>query len=81
SAQALASLQAGVVNEVQAWLDTKTGARPLLVVPTEYFGTQTSQYRTRLAQQVTPKATMFWSGREVISPTIPLGDLTAAKSA
>ena len=81
SDQALASLQAGVVNEVQAWLDTKTGARPLLVVPTEYFGTQTSQYRTRLAQQVTPKATMFWSGREVISPTIPLGDLTAAKSA
>lgn len=81
SDQALASLQAGVVNEVQAWLDTKTGARPLLVVPTEYHGTQVSQYRTRLAQQLTPKATLFWSGREVISPTIPLGELTDAETA
>ncbi|MFB7893700.1 beta-N-acetylglucosaminidase domain-containing protein [Microbacterium sp. NPDC056044] len=79
--QAMATAHAEMVNKVQAWLDTKPGARPLLVVPTEYFGNSVRDYRTRLVQLMTPKATIYWTGPAVISPTITQTDFNSAKTA
>ena len=79
--EGLATAQAELVNKIQAFLDAKTGARPLLVVPTEYFSTRSTVYRTRLVQLLTPKATLYWSGPEVISPTITESDFADAENA
>ncbi|MFB6610853.1 beta-N-acetylglucosaminidase domain-containing protein [Agromyces sp. NPDC056379] len=79
--EGLATAQAELVNKIQAFLDAKAGARPLLVVPTEYFSTRSTVYRTRLVQLMTPKATLYWSGPEVISPTITESDFADAEDA
>jgi beta-N-acetylglucosaminidase/Glycosyl hydrolase family 20, domain 2/FG-GAP-like repeat len=80
--QPLAAAQAAVSNFVQSqFIATHPGAAPLLIVPTEYFGNQTSGYRTRFDALLTSAATVFWTGPQVISPTITGADLTAAASA
>jgi hypothetical protein len=80
--QPLAAAQASVSNFVQSqFIDTHPGAAPLLVVPTEYFGNQVSGYRSRFDSLLTPAATVYWTGPQVISPTITDADLTAAASA
>jgi hypothetical protein len=59
---------------------THPGMAPLRTVPTEYNGLDPSDYKKRLAQLVDPDIHMYWTGPQVVSPTISDSDLTAARA-
>ena len=77
-----AAAQTSVVNYVQQqFIDTHPGAKPLIIVPTEYSGDQTTAYRTRFDDVLTPRAQIYWTGPAVVSPTIKVSDVTATQRA
>ena len=77
-----AAAQTSVVNDVQQnFIDTHAGALPLLTVPTEYYGDQTSAYRTRFDDLLSGKVQIYWTGPGVVSPTITVADLAATQKA
>uniref|UniRef100_UPI0013CF4BF3 beta-N-acetylglucosaminidase domain-containing protein n=1 Tax=Fodinicola feengrottensis TaxID=435914 RepID=UPI0013CF4BF3 len=53
----------------------------LIAVPQEYAGTGSSTYRTRFAALTPPAVTFFWTGPQVVSPTISGTDFSQAQSA
>ncbi|HJP76456.1 MAG TPA: beta-N-acetylglucosaminidase domain-containing protein [Pseudonocardiaceae bacterium] len=76
-----AAAQAYVVNYVyNNFIATHAGAK-LLTIPGEYAGDQSSTYRTRFGQLIPGAVTMFWTGPQVISPTITAADLSSAQQA
>ncbi|MFC9692477.1 beta-N-acetylglucosaminidase domain-containing protein [Kribbella sp. NPDC056951] len=80
-ASPLGAAQAHVVNDVyDRFVKTHPGAR-LLTVPTDYWGTGTTPYRTRFAALIPTDVDIFWTGREVVSPTITTDDAAAASAA
>ncbi|MDQ2737113.1 MAG: beta-N-acetylglucosaminidase domain-containing protein, partial [Actinomycetota bacterium] len=77
-----AAAQTSVVNYIQQqFIDTHVGAKPLIAVPTQYAGDQTSAYRTRFDDLLTPKAHIYWTGPQVVSTTIKVSDITATQQA
>ncbi|WP_117210387.1 beta-N-acetylglucosaminidase domain-containing protein [Allorhizocola rhizosphaerae] len=77
----LAAAQAHVVNHVyQNFIRPRPDTR-LLTVPTDYAGNHISAYRTRFAQLIPADVTMFWTGPQVVSPTITANDLAQAQQA
>ncbi|WP_328994830.1 beta-N-acetylglucosaminidase domain-containing protein [Kribbella sp. NBC_01245] len=78
---ALADAQTHVVNHVYANFITKRTGAKLVTVPTEYWGTGSSPYRTRFAERIPADAPIFWTGREVVSPTITASELAQAEQA
>ncbi|WP_344313323.1 beta-N-acetylglucosaminidase domain-containing protein [Fodinicola feengrottensis] len=59
---------------------THSGGK-LIAVPQEYAGTGSSTYRTRFAALTPPAVTFFWTGPQVVSPTISGTDFSQAQSA
>jgi beta-N-acetylglucosaminidase/Glycosyl hydrolase family 20, domain 2 len=77
----LAAAQAHVLNDVyNRFILAHPGTR-LVTVPTEYWGTGGSTYRTRYAQLIPAEVDIFWTGRDVVSKTITSADLDAASAA
>jgi hypothetical protein len=77
----LAAAQAHVVNHVYTnFITTHAGAK-LLTVPTEYWGTASSTYRTQFSAAIPAAVPMFWTGPQVVSPTITVNDLNQARQA
>ncbi|HEX6447778.1 MAG TPA: beta-N-acetylglucosaminidase domain-containing protein, partial [Streptosporangiales bacterium] len=80
-ASPLAAAQAHVVDYVHDhFIATHDGAR-LVAVPAEYWGDAKSAYRTRFAALIPSDVTVFWTGPQVVSPTITRADLDSASAA
>jgi hypothetical protein len=80
-ASPLAAAQAYVINYVNNnFIATHPGAR-LITVPAEYAGDSASTYRTRFARLIPNSVTLFWTGPQVVSPTITASDLSQAQQA
>jgi hyaluronoglucosaminidase len=78
----LAAAQADVTNFVQReFIETHPGASRLVTVPTEYWGTERTTYRERFDELLSTKVDIYWTGPAVVSPTITVDDLAAAKEA
>lgn len=80
-ASPLAAAQAHVIDYVyDNFVRTHDGAR-LITVPAEYWGDGKSAYRTRFAESIPSDVTVFWTGPQVISPTITRADVDGASAA
>ncbi|MET7668372.1 beta-N-acetylglucosaminidase domain-containing protein [Micromonospora luteifusca] len=78
----LAAAQAGVTNLVQhEFIEKRPGASRLVVVPTEYWGMTPSPYKSRFDELVSTEVDLYWTGPEVVSPSITEDDLRAAQKA
>ncbi|MFE9451260.1 beta-N-acetylglucosaminidase domain-containing protein [Streptomyces sp. NPDC006739] len=73
---AVGRAQADLLNKVRRqFLAPRTGAAPLITVPTEYDGARASAYKTALAGGLDRDVTVMWTGPLVVSPS-----LTAAQA-
>lgn len=80
-ASPLAAAQAHVVNDVyNRFVKTHPGAR-LVTVPSQYWGFDRSAYKTRYAALIPADVDIFWTGPEVVSPTLSTQDAAAASAA
>lgn len=76
-----AAAQTYVVNYVEThFVASHPGAR-LSTVPGEYWGDGPSAYRTAFAAGIAADTGIFWTGPEVVSPTITRSDLDQASAA
>jgi hyaluronoglucosaminidase len=48
--------------------------RSLIVCPTHYHGYGDEEYITRLGRGIDPRIDLFWTGRQICSPTLDLSD-------
>jgi hyaluronoglucosaminidase len=74
--------QAQLLNAVQAGLkahDPK--ARPLIMVPTEYYDAKESKYKAALRKNLDSTVVVQWTGTDVVPPAISTGDARAATKA
>ncbi|MFI5731364.1 beta-N-acetylglucosaminidase domain-containing protein [Kribbella sp. NPDC051587] len=81
-ASPLAAAQAHVVNDVyNRFIKTHPGAR-LVTVPTDYWGnaSQRPPYRARFAELIPTDVDIFWTGSEVVAPTITTEDAATASA-
>lgn len=77
-----AAAQTSVVDYVQQqFIDTHPGALPLITVPTEYYGDQSSTYRTRFDDLLAAQVQIYWTGPAVVSPAIKVADIAATQQA
>lgn len=68
---AVGRAQADLLNKVQReFLGTRTGASPLITVPTEYDGARASTYKTALAGRLDRDVRVMWTGPLVVSPAL-----------
>ena len=51
-----------------------TPDRQLIVCPTVYYGCGDEDYLARLGRAIDPRIDLFWSGRQICSPTLDLPD-------
>jgi beta-N-acetylglucosaminidase/Concanavalin A-like lectin/glucanases superfamily/Glycosyl hydrolase family 20, domain 2 len=80
-ASPLAAAQAYVVNYVyDHFVRTHDGAE-LKTVPAEYWGNHHSAYRTQFAKLLYQDVSIFWTGPQVVSPTITRSDIDDASAA
>ncbi|MEV1329486.1 beta-N-acetylglucosaminidase domain-containing protein [Micromonospora costi] len=78
----LAAAQAGVTNLVQReFVEKRPGASRLVAVPTEYWGMTRTPYKNRFDELVSTEVDLYWTGPQVVSPSITEGDLRAARDA
>jgi hypothetical protein len=78
----LAAAQADVTNAVQAELiERRPGASRLRTVPTEYWGTDESTYRSRFDELLSPEVDIYWTGPQVVSRSITNADFDRARAA
>ena len=54
------------------------GTSPLIMVPTEYAGIESSPYRDRLARDLPDEMLVGWTGRDVVVGEVTRADLDAA---
>jgi len=77
----LAAAQAGVTNVVQTeFIEARPGATRMVTVPTEYWGMAPSPYKERFDALVSTEVDLYWTGPEVVSPSITAADLQAARA-
>lgn len=80
--QAAGVAQARFLNGVQAYLTAKLPtARPLIVVPTEYYDAKDSPYKAALRKDLDPRIVLQWTGTDVVPPAISIPDAKAATKA
>ncbi len=66
-----AAAQAYVINRIQReFVEARDTAKPLIVVPTDYWQPGTTPYRARFADLVDAKVVVYWTGDGVFSRTI-----------
>ncbi len=63
------------------FLRPRAEAGPLVVCPIEYHGTHASPYRETLGARLEPEVVLWWTGPEVVSPTVAAADAEAARAA
>ncbi|WP_405897756.1 beta-N-acetylglucosaminidase domain-containing protein [Streptomyces sp. NBC_00727] len=80
--RAAARAQARVVNGVARHLaERHPGARPLSVMPTEFYQDGTTEYRTALAGELADGVEVAWTGVGVVPRTITGTELAQARAA
>jgi hyaluronoglucosaminidase len=80
SAEAAGKAQADVINQVQTgFLDHLDGARPLTIVPTEYYDVDDSPYKTVLRERLLRAIGVMWTGTAVLPSKITVEDAAAAE--
>lgn len=62
----------------EAVLQVRRPGAELLVVPTDYAGTQASEYRTAFAAGLPDEALVWWTGRDIVVGEITRADVDAA---
>ncbi|MEV0408584.1 beta-N-acetylglucosaminidase domain-containing protein [Actinoallomurus sp. NPDC050550] len=68
---AAGAAQAYLLNRVQRdFIATHPGAKPLQMVPTEYYDTSPSPYKSAIAKQLDPNVLVEWTGEGVIAKAI-----------
>ena len=81
-AEAAGVAQAKLLNAVQADLAAKDpAARPLIMVPTEYYDAKESLYKAALRKHLDPRVVVQWTGTDVVPPAISIPDAKAATKA
>ncbi|MEU2245734.1 beta-N-acetylglucosaminidase domain-containing protein [Streptomyces sp. NPDC019224] len=81
-AEAAARAQARLVNGVARHLaERHPGARPLSVMPTEFYQDGATEYRTALAGELTDGVEVAWTGVGVVPKTITGAELAQARAA
>ncbi|MEG8041293.1 beta-N-acetylglucosaminidase domain-containing protein [Sphingomonas sp. LR59] len=81
-AEAAGVAQAQLLNAVQASLSAKDpGARPLIMVPTEYYDAKETPYKAALRKHLDPRIVVQWTGTDVVPPAISIPDAKAATKA
>lgn len=74
--------QAKFLNAVQASLNAHDPeARPLIMVPTEYYDAKETPYKAALRKNLDPKIVVQWTGTDVVPPAIATTDAQAATKA
>jgi len=82
SAEAAGIAQAQLLNAVQASLNAHDPkARPLIMVPTEYYDAKETPYKAALRKNLDPKIVVQWTGTDVVPPAISVGDAASATKA
>ncbi|MEU6920002.1 beta-N-acetylglucosaminidase domain-containing protein [Streptomyces sp. NPDC046631] len=80
--RAAARAQARVAGAVARHLaDRYPGARPLSVMPTEFYQDGSTDYRTALAGELDDRVQIAWTGVGVVPRTITGGELAGARAA
>ncbi|MFN3674904.1 MAG: beta-N-acetylglucosaminidase domain-containing protein [Sphingomonas pseudosanguinis] len=81
-AQAAGVAQSKLLNAVQAdLLKQDPAARPLIMVPTEYYDAKESPYKAALRANLNPRIVVQWTGTDVVPPAISVPDAKAATKA
>jgi len=81
-AAAAGTAQSHLLNGVQAELMRKDpAARPLIMVPTEYYDAKDSPYKAALRTRLDPRIVVQWTGTDVVPPAISVPDAKAATKA
>ena len=81
-AKAAGVAQARLLNGVQTYLTRKDpAARPLIMVPTEYYDAKESPYKAALREYLDPRIVVQWTGTDVFPPAISIPDAKAATKA
>ncbi|MGP7796566.1 beta-N-acetylglucosaminidase domain-containing protein [Sphingomonas sp. CLY1604] len=81
-AEAAGIAQSRLLNAVQADLTAKDPrARPLIMVPTEYYDAKDSPYKAALRKALDPRIVVQWTGTDVVPPAISIPDAKAATKA
>ena len=81
-AEAAGVAQAKLLNAVQTDLAAKDpAARPLIMVPTEYYDAKESPYKAALRKHLDPRVVVQWTGTDVVPPAISIPDAKAATKA
>ncbi|WP_197685106.1 beta-N-acetylglucosaminidase domain-containing protein, partial [Klebsiella pneumoniae] len=69
-------------NAVQADLVRRDpAAKPLIMVPTEYYDAKESPYKAALRANLDPRIVVQWTGTDVVPPAISVPDAKAATKA
>ncbi|MGW1430314.1 beta-N-acetylglucosaminidase domain-containing protein [Streptomyces sp. NPDC002431] len=80
--RAAARAQARVAGAVARHLAERyPGARPLSVMPTEFYQDGATEYRTALARELDARVQVAWTGVGVVPRTITGGELAGARAA
>ncbi|WP_230481340.1 beta-N-acetylhexosaminidase family protein [Sphingomonas sp. Leaf21] len=81
-AQAAGIAQSKLLNAVQADLARRDpAARPLIMVPTEYYDAKESPYKAALRANLDPRIVVQWTGTDVVPPAISVPDAKVATKA
>jgi hyaluronoglucosaminidase len=81
-AEAAGVAQSQLLNAVQAHLAaTDPKARPLIMVPTEYYDAKETPYKAALRKHLDPRIVVQWTGTDVVPPAISVPDARAATKA
>ena len=81
-AQAAGVAQSRFLNAVQASLVARDpSARPLIMVPTEYYDAKETPYKAALRANLDPRIVVQWTGTDVVPPAISIPDAKAATKA
>ena len=81
-AQAAGVAQSRFLNAVQASLVARDpSARPLIMVPTEYYDAKETPYKAGLRANLDPRIVVQWTGTDVVPPAISIPDAKAATKA
>ena len=81
-AQAAGVAQSKLLNAVQADLVRRDpAAKPLIMVPTEYYDAKESPYKAALRANLDPRIVVQWTGTDVVPPAISVPDAKAATKA
>jgi hyaluronoglucosaminidase len=79
SSGAAGAAQVHLLNRVQReFLDTHAGAQPLQMVPTEYYNTVDSPYKTQLRENLDLRVVVMWTGEGVVPASVTNEQASAA---